>query len=329
MQVHSNATTNKKQRERLQASTKTCRALAEEMAISVGTVHRWRNRTSPEDNSCRPHDVQYAFDEAEQALILSLRQKGLPLDDLVDLLLQPLPEAKRSSVYRLLDRNGVSRLPKKGEQPTGQEDKHGQFKDYGPGFVHIDCFYLPKLEGKKRYCFVAIDRATRLSLLWVYESKDKKAATDFLTRCLAFYPFKITKILTDNGREFTLNGFKNRYGTKVAAAHEFDQVCQDEQIEHRTTLPYTPKTNGMVERMNGLTKENTTKTKRYSAAQEMYDDLHGWFVRYNFCRPHRRIGKKTPYEAALHWFAKDPTLFIREPTELLSYRNSCSQSCET
>ena len=128
------------QRERLQASTKTCRALAEEMAISVGTVHRWRNRTSPEDNSCRPHDVQYAFDEAEQALILSLRQKGLPLDDLVDLLLQPLPEAKRSSVYRLLDRNGVSRLPKKGEQPTGQEDKHGQFKDYGPGFVHIDCF---------------------------------------------------------------------------------------------------------------------------------------------------------------------------------------------
>ena len=139
---------------------------------------------------------------------------------------------------------------------------------------------------------MAIDRATRLSLLWVYESKDKKAATDFLTRCLAFYPFKITKILTDNGREFTLNGFKNRYGTKVAAAHEFDQVCQDEQIEHRTTLPYTPKTNGMVERMNGLTKENTTKTKRYSAAQEMYDDLHGWFVRYNFCRPHRRIGKR-------------------------------------
>ena len=38
MQVHSNATTNKKQRERLQASTKTCRALAEEMAISVDLV---------------------------------------------------------------------------------------------------------------------------------------------------------------------------------------------------------------------------------------------------------------------------------------------------
>jgi transposase len=150
MQVHSNATTNKKQRLRLQSSTKTCRTLAEEIAISLGTVHRWKNRTSPEDHSCRPLDVQTAFDEEEQAMILSLRQKGLPLDDLVDLVQQPLPEATRSSVYRLLKRKGVSRLPKQGEQETGQDDKHGQFKDYGPGFVHIDCFYLPKLEGKTR-----------------------------------------------------------------------------------------------------------------------------------------------------------------------------------
>ena len=29
-----------------------------------------------------------------------------------------------------------------------------------------------------------------------------------------------------------------------------------ERVKPRTTLPYTPKTNGMVERMNGLTKEN-------------------------------------------------------------------------
>ncbi len=100
-------------------------------------------------------------------MILTLRQQGLPLDDLVDLVQQPLPKASRSSVYRLLKRKGVSRLPKQGEQETGQEDTRGQFKDYGPGFVHIDCFYLPKLEGKKRYCFVAIDRATRLSFLFV------------------------------------------------------------------------------------------------------------------------------------------------------------------
>jgi len=217
-------------------------------------------------------------------MILNLRQKGLPLDDLVDLVQQPLPQATRSSVYRLLHRNGVSRLPGKEEQETGQEDKYGQFKDYGPGFVHIDCFYLPKLEGKKRHCFVAIDRATRLSFLTVYEHKDKKAATDFLRQCLSFFPFKLSKILTDNGREFTLKGLKNRWGTKVKDAHDFEQLCREQEIEHRTALPYTPKTNGMVERMNGLTKAATTKKNRYQSAPQMQSDLHGWFVRYNFCR---------------------------------------------
>jgi len=56
-------------------------------------------------------------------------------------------------------------------------------------------------------------------------------------------------------------------------------LCQDEQIEHRTTLPYTPKTNGMVERTKGLTKENTTKRNRYETVEQMLADLHGWFVR--------------------------------------------------
>jgi transposase InsO family protein len=326
MHVHSNATTNKKQRKRLARSAKTCRALAEEMAVSLGTVHRWKRRDCPQDKCCRPNKIEYAFDEyafdlSEQAMILSLRQKGLPLDDLVDLVQQPLPAASRSSVYRLLKRNGVSRLPKPGEQETGQDDKHGQFKDYGPGFIHMDCFYLPKLEGKKRYCFVAIDRATRLSFLSIYEHKDKKAATDFLKQCLSFFPFQVSKILTDNGREFSLKGFKNRWGTKVKDEHDFERHCREQEIEHRTTLPYTPKTNGMVERMNGLTKENTVKRNRYMTVREMYADLQGWFVRYNFCRKNRRIGGKTPYEAALFWYKKDPSLFLKEPTTLLVYRS--------
>jgi hypothetical protein len=95
MQVHSNATTNKKQRERIIGSKKTCRVLAQEMAISLGTVHRWKRRTSPDDQSCRPKKVVYAFDDAEQALILSLRHKGLPLDDLTDAVQQVLPKAAR------------------------------------------------------------------------------------------------------------------------------------------------------------------------------------------------------------------------------------------
>lgn len=82
----------------------------------------------------------------------------------MDAVRQALPEAGRSSVgrllvrhgvSRLLRRHGVSRLPTRDQQESGQDDKRGQFKDYPPGFVHIDCFYLPKLAEQKRYCFVA------------------------------------------------------------------------------------------------------------------------------------------------------------------------------
>jgi transposase-like protein len=36
------------------------------------------------------------------------------------------------------------------------------FKEYEPGYLHIDVTYLPKPAGKKQYLFVAIDRATRV-----------------------------------------------------------------------------------------------------------------------------------------------------------------------
>lgn len=37
------------------------------------------------------------------------------------------------------------------------------FKDYAPGFVHVDIKYLLQMadEAARRYLFVAIDRATR------------------------------------------------------------------------------------------------------------------------------------------------------------------------
>jgi transposase InsO family protein len=331
MQVHSNATTNKKQRLSIRTSQATCRALAQELHISPATVCVWKHRDSPEDRSSRPQEPAYAFDPAEEALILSLRKKGLALDDLVDAVKVPLPEAKRASVHRVLVRHQINRLSMLQEQDDQEQDgqeqetsKKNTFKDYAPGFVHMDCFYLPKLEETRRYCFVAIDRATRLSYLAVYENKDAAAAVDFLKKCLAFFPFRVTKLLTDNGREFTLKGFRNRWGNRVRVRHALDVLCEILEIEHRTTRPYTPKTNGLVERMNGLTKEATTKAHRYQTVQEMKDDLQGWFVRYNFCRKHRRIGGQTPYEAAVWWYEKDPSLFTREPTALLAYRNDCS-----
>ena len=255
MHFHSNAATNRQQRRLIRTSRQSCRALASQLCVSVSTVHTWKHRTEDVDRSCRPHTIHTALDDQEEEMVLWMRKSGaLPLDDLLELAQKVLPHLRRSSLHRLLARNGCNRLPQNQPQDTGQP---GTFKEYGPGFVHIDCFYLPKLNGQKHYCFVAIDRATRLVFLWVYEHKDKEAATDFLKRCLGFYPFQLHKILTDNGREFTHATFKNRWGTHTKKEHPFTHLCQDNQIEHRQTRPYTPKTNGLVERTNGLIKQGT------------------------------------------------------------------------
>ena len=252
------------------------------------------------------------------------RTAEMSLDELLEAAQEVIPHLRRSSLHRLLVRHGCRRLPKNQQQDSGQPGTFpGTFKEYGPGYLHVDCFYLPKLEGQKHYCLVAIDRATRLVFLWVYQHKNKEAATDFLARCLEFYPFKIEKLLTDNGLEFTLATFKNRWGTKTKTAHPFERMCQEQGIEHRKTRPYTPKTNGMVERTNGLIKQGATKVHTYQSVEQMKDDLHSWFVFYNFHRRHCRSGRLTPYEAACRWRDKQPDLFIKQPAHLLSY---CSQT---
>jgi len=42
-----------------------------------------------------------------------------------------------------------------------QKEQEKKFKDYEPGYLHIDVTYLPKIDGIKYYLFVAIDRVTR------------------------------------------------------------------------------------------------------------------------------------------------------------------------
>jgi len=231
-----------------------------------------------------------------------------------------LPKASRSSVHRLLVRHGVNRLPRPPKEPSGR------FKEYLPGYLHIDCFYLPRVDTIKRYCYVAVDRATRLVFLRVYTRKTKEVAVDFLGRCLDFYPFMINRILTDNGHEYTNSTFKNRWGSWTRNPHPFGEMCAALGIDHRRIRPYTPKTNGLVERLNGLIQDETTKRHIYKDASEMIDDLGRWSLYYNFCRKHRQIGRRTPYEKTRDYYLLNPNLFIKEPAHLLDYCPQCGET---
>lgn len=99
-------------------------------------------------------------------------------------------------------------LPQDEQQPKA----HKKFKEYKPEYLHIDTSEI-RISKKKYYLFVAIDRATRYAYVEVHDNKTSATATMFLKNVLQQYPFKIQKILTDNGVEFCYNPYqriKNR-----------------------------------------------------------------------------------------------------------------------
>src|SRR5271170_3878046 len=96
-----------------------------------------------------------------------------------------------------------------------------------PGF-HIDVKYLPPLDRRRSYAYVAIDRATRFVYLEILPDRRAVTAAGFLTRFLDRFPLKVHTILTDNGSEFTDRFAVDKKGKphdKPSGQHAFDRTC--------------------------------------------------------------------------------------------------------
>lgn len=335
-EYHSNATTNVHTRLDINKSNLTNLMLANKFGISEPTVSKWKNRESFEDRSSRPHTIHYALNDFEKILISSIRQSTwMPLDEVFDMVFLTNPSITRSVVYRTFVHEEINKVPEK------ERNKAKKFKEYEPGYLHIDVTYLPKFDGVKYYLFVAIDRATRTLYYEVYDAKTSENAEDFMNKCLDFFPFGITHVLTDNGLEFTNKLIKSKTGHYCQKPSKLDVVCDENNIEHRLTKPATPKTNGMVERANGTIKNNTVKLTEYNNKDEMQKDLFKFLMYYILYRRHGSLRKelnvKTPFNAIEKWFEIKPEIFLQKPDEfknkVLSLKiinTSChKQRCET
>lgn len=137
--------------------------------------------------------------------------------------------------------------------------------------------------------------------------------------CIAFFPFELTHVLTDNGLEFTNRLLKSKKGKLCQKPSKLDVVCSENNIDHRHTKPFTPKTNGMVEKANDIIKNGTIKKTIYESAAQMNDDLMQFLVHYNLYRRHgslrRELKVKTPFNAVEKWHELDEKIFKQKPTE--------------
>ena len=312
---HSNARTNLHVRNEIKNSTGTIKDVSHRFNVSEATIRKWAGRDEVTDRSAKPKNIAYALNPLQKAMIVSIRTSALlGVDDIHEIMHDMDSSVSRSSVYRTLKEE---KLNTKSEE---QKNKAKKFKEYAPGYIHIDVTYLPNFGGVKYYLFVAIDRATRLMYYDVYDAKTSSNTELFMKDCLEFFPFKITHVLTDNGLEFTNRCLKSKNGKSNAKASKLDVICNTEGIDHRTTRPFTPQTNGMVERVNGTIKRATILNEEYSDLQEMKDALSNFLWTYNLFRRHGGVRKelnvKTPFQAVMKWYEINPKLFKVNPDEL-------------
>src|SRR3954462_10825906 len=182
--VHANARTTPAVRTEIARSTEPSGVLAQRYGVSPETIRKWRKRGAADcqDHSSRPHKLPWKATDEERAIVCALRRAtGFPLDDLTFVVTHVLPHLNRDAVYRILKAEGLGRLP-----PADRARRsHSCFKAYDLGFVHVDVKHLPKLrtsngESRKRYLYVAIDRASRFVHLAVKDEETERSAVAFL-----------------------------------------------------------------------------------------------------------------------------------------------------
>ncbi len=222
----------------------------------------------------------------------------------------------RSGLDRCLRRHGVSDLKALLPRDANGKPAYQPFKDDAPGFVHVDVKYLPQMpdEDQRRYRFAAIDRATRWVYVEILPEKSAACAQGFLTNLLQAAAFKITNILTDNGKEST-DRFCATGEREPTGKHGFDRICHAQHLEHRLIPPRHPQTNGMIERFNGRISE-VLATNRFRSGEHLAETLQRYVNVYNHHLPQRALGHVCPVEALEQWRVKQPELFVSEINNL-------------
>lgn len=300
--VHANARLTVQSRLTLVGRIASGRAVAHvaaEMGVSRATAWKWWRRFQMEgveglaDRSSRPVQCPHRTPPDVEDEVERLRR---------ELKIGPVRIAARlglvaSTVHRILVRRGLNRLAWM-DRPTGRVIR--RIHTTRPGeLVHVDVKKLGRIPdgggwrahgraavrvGRERrtrgmsYVHSAIDAYSRLAYSEIHDDERGPTCAEFLARALAFFArYGITRVeavLTDNAKAYT--------------SRHFTQVLSD--IEHRRIRPYTPRTNGKIERFNRTLLDEWAYVRIYHSDEERTAALDDWLHMYNHHRHHTAIG---------------------------------------
>jgi transposase InsO family protein len=317
--LHGSARTTEAVRRAIQHSQESLRALAKRHGLNPKTVAKWKGRGSVADQRTGPKDPRSTvLSPEEEAIVVAFRRHTLlPLDDCLYALQATIPNLTRSSLHRCLQRHGISRLP----EVEGDKQTKRRFKAYPIGYFHIDIAEVRTEQGRL-HLFVAIDRTSKFAFVELHEKATTRVSGEFLRRLIAAVPYRIHTVLTDNGIQFTTPGaggsavplIKEAMAAgELFRAHAFEYACARADIDHRTTRPKHPWTNGQVERMNRTLKDATVRRYHYESHDQLRTHLGTFVQAYNFARRLKTLKGLTPYEFISKAWTREPDRFRLNP----------------
>ena len=264
-------------------------------------VRRWRAASLAErasltclaERSSRPRrsPTQVPAEEAEE--IRRLReQTGWSPRRLAD---EPEIARGHSTVHRVLQRAGVSRRPRP-ERPAVV-----RYLWPCPGqLLHMDTkklgrFQQPghKLTGDRarrwrrvgwEFVHSIVDDCSRLAYSEIHDDETAPTVTAFTTRALDFFlehGIVAERLMTDNAFAYIHN-------------RSLRALLQARAISHLRTRPYTPRTNGKVERYQQTLEREWAYALEYASSDARRASLPHWLRHYNERRTHSVLGNRPP-----------------------------------
>ena len=180
------------------------------------TIYRWRARydgtlASLVNKSRRPHRSPKAHTKQELKLIKNYKNKNKDTGLVVLWLKLKRAGYTRSvtSLYRIMIKMGIYK--KTPSKKKTYEPKAYQQMTYPGQRVQVDVKYVSmkcltkelKEQGERYYQYTAIDKYTRLRVLWFAKEHSTYESSKFAEIIVKKFPIKIEEIQTDNGFEFT------------------------------------------------------------------------------------------------------------------------------
>jgi transposase InsO family protein len=271
---------------------------AQSVGVSERTAYKWLARARDQgeagllDRSSRPLRCPHRTPVALRQLVSTLRGRRLTAWEI-----SAVAKVPPSTVSRLLRLAGLGRLANLDPRPPVR-----RYERERPGeLVHIDSKKLGRIRGvghrihgqpwrRQRgigweFVHVCVDDHTRLAYVEIQADETGPTVAAFFARAIRWFAKRgitIERVLSDNAK---------CYGSNVMR-----ELCQANGIRRRFTRPYTPRTNGKVERLIQTLLRRWAYGAPYRSSSARTAALLPWLRHYNLERPHRALGMKPPIQ---------------------------------